>query len=99
MIPPGRDGCSFVVRGGEEDPVADAPADAVVDRFSLRGRGQCRTDDGARAALGDAQPTAPVTPQLLSRHHVILCKFETYEVRCKVEHEGGIDLVAVHRLP
>src|SRR5688572_10103013 len=83
---------SIIVRnGGEEDAIADARPNAVVDRLPFLRGSQRRPADRARTAFGDAQPSASVSPKLLAGHHIVLCELHSHEVRGDVQHDGRVD--------
>src|ERR1700737_713607 len=83
----------------EENPVADPREDSLVQTLSLFRIGERGPPDRARASARNSEPTAPVTCELLARHHIVLGQIEVHEIRCQKEHDRCIYLVAVHRFP
>src|SRR5688500_9411167 len=83
VVPRGRGSGSRSLFGGrgEEDAVADARPNALVQRLPLGRGGERGAADGAGASFGDAQPPPPVTAQRLARHHIILGELHAHEVR------------------
>src|SRR4051794_16806185 len=65
---------SLVRFGSQEDLRADLFANVRIDRGALLGRRDRRATDRPRAAPRNLEPAATVSPELIARHHIVLCQ-------------------------